>query len=245
MMKTLLAWSSGKDSAWTLHVLKRCANMEVAGLFTTLNQEADRVAMHAVRRELVMRQAEAARLPVDFIPLPSPCSNEQYESAMAAYFVTARNRGVSHAAFGDLFLEDVRKYRQETMRNSRITPIFPIFGSDTRDLARAMVAAGVQARITCVDPKQLSGDFAGRRFDARLLSDLPTRVDSCGENGEFHTFVTAGPMFEHEVPVTVGETIERDGFVFTDLWPARETPAGDNTRITYAQKQAGRSHHRL
>lgn len=220
MAKTLVAWSSGKDSAWTLYVLKRCTNLEVAGLFTTINQDADRVAMHAVRRELVTRQARAARLPVDFIPLPFPCSNEQYESAMAGYFAEARRRGVSQAAFGDLFLEDVRKYREDKMRDSRIRPIFPIFGSDTRSIARSMVDAGVRARITCIDPKQLSGDFAGRRFDSRLLNDLPAHVDPCGENGEFHTFVTDGPMFAHEVPVIVGETIERDGFVFTDLRPA-------------------------
>lgn len=220
MVKTLLAWSSGKDSAWTLHVLKRCANVEVVGLFTTLNEVADRVAMHAVRRKLVALQAEAARLPVDFIPLPSPCSNERYESAMAAYFSGARRRGVEQAAFGDLFLEDVRAYRERTMRNTGIAPIFPIFGSDTRRLAQSMVDAGVRARLTCIDPKQLSGDFAGRSFDGRLLNELPAHVDPCGENGEFHTFVTAGPMFGHEVPVTVGETIERDGFVFTDLRPA-------------------------
>lgn len=219
MAKTLLAWSSGKDSAWTLHVLRRCANVEIAALFTTINEDADRVAMHAVRRELVTLQARAARLPVDFIPLPSPCSNQQYESAMAAYFAEAARRGVSEAAFGDLLLEDVRKYREDAMRDSGIVPIFPLFGSDTRKLAHSMVEAGLQARITCVDPKQLSAGFAGRRFDGRLLGDLPARVDPCGENGEFHTFVTEGPMFAHEVPVIVGETLERDGFVFTDLRP--------------------------
>jgi len=219
MAKTLLAWSSGKDSAWTLHVLNRCAHVEMAGLFTTINETADRVAMHAVRRELVELQAEAARLPVDFIPLPSPCSNEQYESAMAAYFAEAKRRGVSQAAFGDLFLEDVKQYRVDTMRSTGITPVFPLFGSDTRDLAQSMVNAGLRARITCVDPKQLPGEFAGRRFDDDLLGDLPAHIDPCGENGEFHTFVTEGPMFRHEVPVTVGETIERDGFVFTDLRP--------------------------
>jgi uncharacterized protein (TIGR00290 family) len=219
MAKTLLAWSSGKDSAWTLHVLRRCANVEIAGLFTTINEDADRVAMHAVRRALVILQAQAARLPVDFIPLPAPCSNQQYESAMAAYFAEAARRGVSEAAFGDLLLEDVRKYREDAMRGSGLAPRFPLFGSDTWKLAHAMVEAGLQARITCVDPKQLSAGFAGRRFDGRLLGDLPARVDPCGENGEFHTFVTEGPMFAHEVPVIVGETLERDGFVFTDLRP--------------------------
>jgi uncharacterized protein (TIGR00290 family) len=220
MAKTLLAWSSGKDSAWTLHVLRRCANVEIAGLFTTINEDADRVAMHAVRRALVILQAQAARLPVDFIPLPAPCSTQQYESAMAAYFAEAARRGVSEAAFGDLLLEDVRKYREDAMRDSGIAPRFPLFGSDTRKLAHSMVEAGLQARITCVDPEQLSADFAGRRFDGRLLGDLPAQVDPCGENGEFHTFVTEGPMFAHEVPVIVGETLERDGFVFTDLRPA-------------------------
>lgn len=220
MARTLLAWSSGKDSAWTLHVLRQQADVELAGLFTTLNESAGRVAMHAVRRELVSRQAEAAGLPVDFIPLPFPCSNAQYESAMSAFLDAAKARGVSHVAFGDLLLEDVRRYREDTLRGSGITPVFPIFGSDTRELARSMVGAGVQARITCVDPKQLSAKFAGRRFDRHLLDELPSHVDPCGENGEFHTFVTAGPMLRHEVFVTVGETVERDGFVFTDLKPA-------------------------
>lgn len=220
MAKTLLAWSSGKDSAWTLHVLRRCANVELAGLFTTINQSADRVAMHAVRRELVSLQAKAAGLPVDFIPLPFPCSNDQYESAMSAYLDDARRRGVTQAAFGDLFLEDIRKYRENTMRGTGITPIFPIYGSDTGKLARAMVEAGVRARITCVDPAQLPAAFAGRRFDGRLLNDLPSHVDPCGENGEFHTFVSEGPMFRQAIPVSVGASIERDGFVFTDLQPA-------------------------
>ena len=226
MAKTLLAWSSGKDSAWTLHVLARCAHIELAGLFTTINDNADRVAMHAVRRELVCRQARAAGLPVEFVPLPFPCTNVQYESAMAAFLSAAKHRGVTHIAFGDLLLEDVRKYREETMRGSGITPIFPIFGSDTQKLARSMVDAGVEARITCVDPKQLSAEFAGRRFDRRLLAELPAHADPCGENGEFHTFVTAGPMFRGEVPVTVGETVERDGFVFTDLKPEGGAPPG-------------------
>lgn len=225
MAKTLLAWSSGKDSAWTLHVLRQLADVELAGLFTTLNESADRVAMHAVRRELVSCQAEAAGLPVDFIPLPFPCSNAEYEAAMTAFFGAARDRGVTRVAFGDLFLEDVRKYREDQMRGSGITPVFPIFGSDTRELAHDMVAAGLRAQLTCVDPKQLPAEFAGRRFDDSLLAELPAHVDPCGENGEFHTFVTAGPMFGHEVPVTVGETVERDGFVFTDLKPAGAAPA--------------------
>lgn len=219
MAKTLLAWSSGKDSAWTLHVLQQCANIEVTRLFTTINESADRVAMHAVRRELVAVQAQAAGLPVDFIPLPFPCSNERYEAAMNAYFAEAKDRGISQAAFGDLLLEDVRKYREDTMRGSGITPIFPLFGSDTRSLAQAMVDAGLRALITCVDPKQLSAEFAGRLFDEQLLRDLPAHVDRCGEYGEFHTFVVEGPMFRRAVPVTVGETVERDGFVFTDLRP--------------------------
>jgi uncharacterized protein (TIGR00290 family) len=225
MAKTLLAWSSGKDSAWMLHVLHQCANVEVAGLFTTINEDADRVAMHAVRRQLVIQQAASLRLPVDFIPLPFPCSNERYIANMNKYFSEARCRGVSQVAYGDLLLEDVRRYREDTMRDSGITPVFPLFGSDTRKLAQTMVDAGVRARVTCVDPKQLSAGFAGRRFDAGLLRELPPQVDPCGENGEFHTFVTQGPMFEHEIPVIVGETVERDGFVFTDLRPAGRRPA--------------------
>ena len=219
-IKTLLSWSSGKDSAWALHVLRGRADVEVAGLFTTLNAEADRAAMHGVRRALVERQAAAAGLPVGFIPLPHPCPNTAYEAAMRAFIEAARARGVSAFAFGDLQLEDVRRYREDAMRGCGIECLFPIWGSDTDTLAAEMVEAGLRARITCIDPKQVPRRFAGRLFDRSLLDELPAGVDRCGENGEFHTFAIEGPMFRRSVDVTVGETVEREGFVYTDLLPA-------------------------
>ena len=219
-IKTLVSWSSGKDSAWALHVLRGREDIEVAGLFTTLNAQADRAAMHAVRRALVERQAAAAGLPVEFIPLPHPCPNAAYEAAMREFIDSARSRGVSAFAFGDLQLEDVRRYREEAMRGSGIEPLFPIWGSDTAALAGAMVEAGLRARITCVDPRQMPARFAGRSFDRSLLDELPAGVDPCGENGEFHTFAIKGPMFRRPVDVVVGETVQREGFVYTDLLPA-------------------------
>jgi uncharacterized protein (TIGR00290 family) len=216
----LLSWSSGKDSAWTLHTLRAREDLEVVGLVTTVNEPARRVAMHAVREELLAQQAEATGLPLWRVPLPYPCSNDAYEAAMRSLLDRARHEGVEAMAFGDLFLEDVRRYRETRMQGSGIEPLFPLFGSSTGDLAREMVAAGLLAWITCVDPAQLSREFAGRRFDAELLRDLPDDVDPCGERGEFHTFAVEGPMFRHPLEVEVGETVERDGFVFTDLLPA-------------------------
>lgn len=221
MQHTLLSWSSGKDSAWALHVLRQTAETEIVGLFTTINAAADRAAMHAVRRRLVERQAEEAGLPVDFIPLPHPCPNAVYEAAMERFVASARDRGVERFAFGDLLLEDVRRYREDSLRGSGIEPMFPLWASDTTALARTMVDAGVRARITCVDPRRMPVRFAGRVFDRDLLDELPADIDPCGENGEFHTFAFAGPMFGRPLAVTVGETVERDGFVFTDLFESR------------------------
>ena len=215
----LLSWSSGKDSAWTLHTLRARDDLEVVGLVTTVNERSSRVAMHAVREELLKQQAEATGLPLWRVPLPYPCSNEAYEAAMRSLLDRARHAGVEAMAFGDLFLEDVRRYRETRMEGSGIEPLFPLFGSSTPELAREMVAAGLLAWITCVDPAQLPREFAGRRFDAELLRDLPDDVDPCGERGEFHTFAVEGPMFRHPLEVEVGETVERDGFVFTDLLP--------------------------
>jgi uncharacterized protein (TIGR00290 family) len=217
--KALLAWSSGKDSAWALHMLRGAGAVEVVGLLTTLNQAYDRVAMHAVRAELLRLQAEAVGLPLWPVPLPWPCSNAQYEAAMEGALGQARERGVSAVAFGDLFLEDVRRYREERMKDSGLRPLFPIWGTPTDALARRMVEAGLRARLTCVDPRQLDAGFAGREFDAALLADLPPSVDPCGERGEFHTFAYAGPMFGRPVSVRGGEVVERDGFVFADLLP--------------------------
>ncbi|MEN8181701.1 MAG: ATP-binding protein [Myxococcota bacterium] len=215
----LVSWSSGKDSAWLLHTLRERADLEVVGLVTTLNQAAGRVAMHAVRETLLAQQAEGVGLPLWKVPLPYPCPNEAYEAAMKSLLERARAEGIEAMAFGDLFLEDVRRYRESRMEGSGIEPLFPLFGSSTSELAGEMVRAGLRAWITCVDPRQIPRRFAGRRFDAELLADLPEHVDPCGERGEFHTFAFEGPMFGEPVGVRLGETLERDGFVFTDLLP--------------------------
>ena len=217
--KTLLSWSSGKDSAWALHTLRQDPQIELAGLFCTVNQAFNRVAMHGVRVELLQRQADRLGLPLQIIDIPYPCSNEQYAQVMSEFVTQARAAGVTHFAFGDLFLEDVRRYREERLQGTGISPIFPLWGSDTRELSQTMVVAGLRSVLTCVDPKQLSKDFAGRIFDATLLCDLPADVDPCGENGEFHSFAFDGPMFAQAVDFTLGETVARDGFVFTDLLP--------------------------
>jgi len=218
--KTLLAWSSGKDSAWSLHVLRAAGEVEVVGLLTTINEAADRVAMHAVRSELLRAQAAAAGLPLWPVPIPWPCSNDAYEAAMAAALQRARGEGVEAVAFGDLFLEDIRRYREDRMAPTGLKPLFPLWGRPTAPLAREMIAGGLRARLTCVDPRSLDAGFAGRDFDAALLADLPATVDPCGERGEFHTFAYDGPMFSRPVPIRSGEVIARDGFVFADLVPA-------------------------
>jgi uncharacterized protein (TIGR00290 family) len=215
--KAILCWSSGKDSAWALHVLRQREEIEVVGLLTTINEVHNRVAMHAVRIALLQAQAEAVGLPLWAVPIPSPCSNQQYESAMGAATQRARAADVSVMAFGDLFLEEVRRYRERQLAGTGLAPIFPIWGLPTTLLAREMISAGLQARITCVDPKQISASFVGREFDEALLADLPANADPCGERGEFHTFAYAGPMFRHPVPIQTGEIVTRDGFVFADL----------------------------
>jgi uncharacterized protein (TIGR00290 family) len=217
MKPILLSWSSGKDSAWSLHVLRQHGEYEVVGLLTTFNEEAGRVAMHAVRRELVERQAAATGLPLWQVPLPWPCSNQQYESLMAQVCAKAVAEGVHGVAFGDLFLEDVRAYRERQLKDTGLTPIFPVWGLPTQTLAREMIASGVRAKLTCVDTAKLDRSFAGREFDMALLSNLPDGADPCGERGEFHSFVYAGPMLNAAIPVSVGETIARDGFIFADL----------------------------
>ena len=215
----LLSWSSGKDSAWALHRLREAGDWNVVGLLTTFNESANRVAMHAVRRELVEAQADAAGLPSWPVELPWPCSNDMYEERMRQAIDRARNQGIVGIAFGDLFLEDVRAYRIKLLAGTGLEPVFPIWGTpaDTPGLAREMIATGLQAILTCVDPKQLDAKFVGRTFDAELLRELPAAVDPCGERGEFHTFCHAGPMFMGPLPVRVGEKLERDGFWFADV----------------------------
>jgi uncharacterized protein (TIGR00290 family) len=215
--KMLVSWSSGKDSAWSLHLLRHQPEWQIAGLLTTINEAFNRVAMHAVRRELLERQAETLGLPLWTVPLPWPCSNDQYEQRMADVCRRAVADGVTAVAFGDLFLEDIRAYRERQLNGTGLEPIFPLWKLPTTDLAHEMIGAGLQAKLTCVDPRVLPRKFAGRDFDDKLLADLPQSVDPCGENGEFHTFVYNGPMFHRPVPVSTGEVVERDGFVFADL----------------------------
>ena len=216
-MKTLVSWSSGKDSAWMLHALKQDPSIELGGLLTTMNEQFDRVAMHAVRRSMVERQAAAAGLPLRTIPLPWPCTNEQYEALMGAAVAQAVAEGFTHIAFGDLFLEDVRRYREDRLAGTGLTPIFPVWGIPTDELAAQMVDAGLRAILTCVNPAQLHKSFAGRQFDRSLLADLPEGVDRCGERGEFHSFAWDGPMFRRAIDVTLGDIVERDGYVFADV----------------------------
>ncbi|PYV90209.1 MAG: ATP-binding protein [Acidobacteria bacterium] len=219
MKRVLLSWSSGKDSAWALHLLRQQEEYDVVGLFTTLNQAFDRIAMHGVRRVLLEAQAQALGLPLQMIPIPWPCSNAEYERIMASFCLEARQSGIDAIAFGDLFLTDIRQYRETQLKGTGLEPLFPIWGLPTEALAQEMIAAGVRAKLTCVDPKRLASGFAGRDFDEALLGDLPEGVDPCGENGEFHSFVYAGPMFQCPLGIQAGEITERDGFVFADLLP--------------------------
>jgi uncharacterized protein (TIGR00290 family) len=223
----LLSWSSGKDSAWALHVMRQQPDLEVVGLLTTFNEAFDQVAMHAVRRELVEAQAAAAGLPLVPVILPHPCSNEVYEERMKAAVAEAKSKGVTHVAFGDLFLQDIREYRVRLLEGTGVKPLFPIWttAEDTPDLARQMLNAGLRGILTCVDPKQMSERFVGREYDEQFLAELPAGVDPCGERGEFHTFCYRCPQFNTEIPVIVGDVVERDGFWFADLRPT-ETSCG-------------------
>jgi uncharacterized protein (TIGR00290 family) len=217
--RILLAWSSGKDSAWALHVLRRQPGVTIVGLLTTFNEAAGRVSMHAVRRELVEAQAAATGLPLWPVFLPWPCSNQDYEDRMRAVCAKARLDGVQGMAFGDLFLEDVRQYRERQLSGSGLEPLFPLWQRDTAALAREMLEAGLRAKVTCLDPRKLAPCWAGREFDTEFLAALPEHVDPCGERGEFHTFAYAGPMFTRGISVSTGAVVERDGFVFADLIP--------------------------
>ncbi|HWE87338.1 MAG TPA: hypothetical protein VG267_20495 [Terracidiphilus sp.] len=217
MKRVLLSWSSGKDCAWALHVLRQQLGIEVAGLLTTLNSEFDRVAMHSTRRSILQAQAAAAQLPLWIIPLPWPCSNEIYEQRMAEACNRAVRERIDAIAFGDLFLRDVREYRERQLAPTGLEPLFPLWEVPTGQLARDMIAGGLRARIVCVDPRQLDPAFAGRDFDAQFLRDLPEAIDPCGERGEFHSCAYAGPMFSAPIPLVSGEIVHRDGFVFADF----------------------------
>jgi uncharacterized protein (TIGR00290 family) len=217
LKNVLLSWSSGKDSAWALHVLRQRPDVRVTALFTTFNSAADRVAMHAVRRSLVQAQAEAAGLPLWTVELPWPCSNLEYEDLIRPVFKRAAEEEITAIAFGDLFLEDVRAYREQQLIGTGLQALFPLWRLPTPALAQEMLAAGVRAKITCVDPSKLDRSFAGRDFDQSFLKDLLSAVDPCGENGEFHTFVYRSPVFSFPLSVATGEIVERDNFVFADV----------------------------
>ncbi|HTB98415.1 MAG TPA: hypothetical protein VK716_15500 [Terracidiphilus sp.] len=218
MKRVLLSWSSGKDSAWTLHVLRGQPDIQVVGLVTTLNAEFQRVAMHGVRRSVLEAQAAAARLPLWTVPLPWPCSNEIYEQRMAEVCDRALAEHVDAFAFGDLFLTDVRSYRENQLASTGLEPLFPLWQIPTDQLARDMIAGGLRARLTCIDTRQLPASFAGRDFDTTLLADLPSPIDPCGERGEFHSCVYDGPMFAEPLHLEAGEIVDRDGFVFADFF---------------------------
>lgn len=217
MKRVLLSWSSGKDSAWTLYALRRDPTIELCGLLTTVNTEFDRVAMHGVRRTVLEAQAAAAGLPLWVVRLPWPCSNEIYEQRMAEVCQRAVNEGIDAIAFGDLFLEDVRAYRERNLAPTGLEPLFPLWKIPTDELAREMIAGGLRARISCVDTEKLPASFAGREFDEDLLRDFPAGIDPCAERGEFHTCVYAGPMFNSALPLQTGEIVMRDRFTFADF----------------------------
>jgi diphthamide synthase (EF-2-diphthine--ammonia ligase) len=219
--KALVAWSSGKDSAFSLDVMRRAGDYDIVGALTTVTETFGRVSMHGVRQEILMAQLDAAELPATIVAIPFPCSNEVYEARMATALAEAKTQGVSHVIFGDLFLQDVRAYREHKLEGTGITPLFPLWGRPTDALACEMIDAGLETYLTTVDLSKLPKSFAGRKFDAALLADFPPDIDPCGENGEFHSCVVAGPMLRRKIAITVGETVERDGFAYADLVPAR------------------------
>lgn len=219
MKRILVSWSSGKDCAWALHLLRQQPGIEIVALLTTINSEFDRVAMHGTRSAILEAQASAATLPLWKVPLPWPCSNEEYERCMAEVCLRATSEGINAIAFGDLFLRDVRAYREKQLQPTGIEPLFPLWDLPTPELARSMLAGGLRAKLVCVDSRQLDPSFAGRDFDTSLLADLPAEVDPCGERGEFHSCVYGGPMFSHPIALDAGEIVNRDGFVYADFKP--------------------------
>jgi len=217
--KTFLSWSTGKDSAWALHALRQNPEIDLLGLFTVMNQAYGRVSMHAARPDLLKRQADALGLPLQIINIPHPCGNEECDAIMRLFIDSANESGIECMAFGDLFLRDVRAYRENQMQGTGIKPIFPLWDIPTEILAEQMLSSGVEAYISCVDPRKVPGTLAGRRWSDALLKEFPENVDPCGENGEFHTVVVGGPMFRESIPIRIGETVEREGFVFADIIP--------------------------
>lgn len=217
--RTLMSWSSGKDSAWALHKLQQDPEIELLGLFCTVNKKFDRVAMHGVRVELLQKQAESIGLPLEVIEIPQPCSNADYEEIMGKFVASVKDRNIDCFAFGDLFLEDIRNYREEKLKGTGISAVFPIWGMPTDKLSREMVSSGLRTVITCIDPRQIPEAFVGREYDEAFLDALPEAVDPCGENGEFHSFVFDGPMFKEKIEISLGEIVHRDDFIFADVVP--------------------------
>jgi len=217
--RTLLSWSSGKDSAWALQLLRQNPAVELLGLFTVMNDQFNRVSMHSTRRELLQRQAEAVGLPLQTIDLPDPCTNEQCDAVMRRFVMESAARGIQCMAFGDLFLEDVRKYREDQLKGTGIEPAFPLWGMPTRELADQMLSAGLVAYVSSVDLRKLPLRFAGRKWSRQLIAELPEDSDPCGENGEIHTVVVGGPMFRRPIAIRVGEIVERNGFAYADIIP--------------------------
>ena len=217
--RTLLSWSSGKDSAWALHLLQQDPGIELLGLFTVMNQKYNRVSMHATRLEMLQRQAEAVGLPVETISLPDPCTIEEYDATMRCFVTEATNKGIECMAFGDLFLEDVRKYRENQLKGTGIDPLFPLWGIPTSELAEQMQSAGLEAYVSSVDLKKLPSRFAGRKWSRDLLAEFPKGCDPCGENGEIHTVVVGGPMFRKTIKVRIGDIVNRNGFAYADIIP--------------------------
>ena len=217
--KILISWSTGKDSAWTLHVLKQDPTVSVVGLFCTVNKMFDRVTVHGVRNELLKQQAKSVNLPLYIIPIPYPCNNAEYVKTMKSFIVKAKKEGIECFAFGDLFLDNVRKYREKLLKGTGITPLFPIWGISTKALSRQMISSGLKAVLTCINPKSIPIKFAGSHYNESFLNDIPKNIDPCGENGEFHSFAFDGPMFQNPIDIILGETIYRDGSCFTDLLP--------------------------
>lgn len=227
---TMLSWSSGKDSAWALHQLQQDPTIELRGLFCTVNQEFSRVAMHGVRLELLLQQAQAVGLPLETIEIPWPCSNDAYAAIMTDFVAKAKQAGITHFAFGDLFLQDIRRYREEKLAGSGIEALFPLWNSNTPELAQAMIAGGLRTVITCLDPKRMPEALAGHEFNQAFLDALPKGVDPCGENGEFHSFAFDGPMFHTPVALQAGEVVTRDGFVFADFLPLKQQTATESDK---------------
>jgi uncharacterized protein (TIGR00290 family) len=217
--KTLISWSSGKDSVWALHLLQQDPGIELLGLFTAMNQKYSRVSMHATRLEMLQRQAEAVGLPIETISLPDPCTNEQYDAIMRPFVTEFANKGIECLAFGDLFLEDIRKYRENQLKGTGIEPLFPLWGIPTSDLAEQMLSAGLEAYVSSVDLNKLPSHFAGQKWSRDLIAEFPKDCDPCGENGEIHTVVVGGPMFRNTILVRVGDVVNRNGFAYADIIP--------------------------